>query len=140
MATREIRPPALAAVSFDMIGRGERIRTPDLSVPNSIPALLLSGTAGTLGKNSIELRAGRVATGPTLHRSPEQLGDEELRQYFLYLANEKKIARPTATIALCGLKFFYEQTLKQHWPSLRLVSRAGFVRPPEPLCEAMGKH
>ncbi len=57
-------------------------------------------------------------------RSPEQLGDEELRQYFLYLTNEKKIARPTATIALCGLKFFYEQTLKQPWPTLR------FVRPP----------
>lgn len=58
------------------------------------------------------------------HRSPEQLSDEELRQYFLYLANEKKIARPTATIALCGIKFFYEQTLKQEWPTLR------FVRPP----------
>ena len=58
------------------------------------------------------------------HRSPEQLSDEELRQYFLYLANEKKIARPTATIALCGIKFFYEQTLKQPWPTLR------FVRPP----------
>ncbi|MDQ3666130.1 MAG: phage integrase N-terminal SAM-like domain-containing protein [Acidobacteriota bacterium] len=58
------------------------------------------------------------------HRSPDRLGDEELRQYFLYLANEKKIARPTATIALCGIKFFYEQTLKQPWPTLR------FVRPP----------
>ncbi|HKZ80861.1 MAG TPA: site-specific integrase [Pyrinomonadaceae bacterium] len=57
-------------------------------------------------------------------RSPEQLGNEELRQYFLYLTNEKKIARPTATIALCGIKFFYEQTLKQPWPTLR------FVRPP----------
>ena len=58
------------------------------------------------------------------HRSPDQLSDEDLRQYFLYLANEKKIARPTATIALCGIKFFYEQTLKQPWPTLR------FVRPP----------
>ena len=58
------------------------------------------------------------------HRSPEQLSEEELRQYFLYLTNEKKIARPTATIALCGIKFLYEQTLKQPWPTLR------FVRPP----------
>ena len=57
-------------------------------------------------------------------RSPDQLSDEELRQYFLYLTNEKKLARPTATIALCGIKFFYEQTLKQAWPTLR------FVRPP----------
>jgi len=58
------------------------------------------------------------------HRSPEQLSDEELRQYFLYLTSEKKIARPTATIALCGIKFFYEQTLKQPRLTLR------FVRPP----------
>jgi len=58
------------------------------------------------------------------HRRPEQLSDEDLSQYFLYLANEKKIARPTATIALCGIKFFYEQTLQQPWPTLR------FVRPP----------
>jgi integrase/recombinase XerD len=58
------------------------------------------------------------------HRSPDQLGDEELRQYFLYLTNEKKIARPTATIALCGIKFFYEQTVKQPWPTLRFVRPA----------------
>ena len=47
-------------------------------------------------------------------RSPDQLSDQELRQYFLSLANEKKLARPTTTIALCGSKFFCEQTLKQH--------------------------
>ena len=57
-------------------------------------------------------------------RRPDQLSDEELRQYFLYLTNEKKIARPTATIALCGIKFFYEQTLKQPWPTLRFVRPA----------------
>jgi site-specific recombinase XerD len=34
------------------------------------------------------------------------------------------LARPTTTIALCGIKFCYEQTLKQPWPTLR------FVRPP----------
>jgi hypothetical protein len=56
------------------------------------------------------------------HRSPKQLSDEDLRQYFLYLTNEKKLARPTTTIALCGLKFFYQQTLKQPWPTLSLLS------------------
>lgn len=58
------------------------------------------------------------------HRSPDQLSEEDLRTYFLYLANEKKAARATATIALCGIKFFFEQTLHQDWPTLR------FVRPP----------
>ncbi len=57
-------------------------------------------------------------------RSPDQLTEEDLRQYFLYLANEKKVARATATIALCGIKFFYEQTLQRQWPTLP------FVRPP----------
>ena len=34
LATNEIRPPMMAAVNFDLNGRGERIRTSDLSVPN----------------------------------------------------------------------------------------------------------
>lgn len=55
------------------------------------------------------------------HTSPDQLGEEHLRQYFLYLANEKKVARATATIALCGIKFFYEQTLQHQWPTLKLI-------------------
>ena len=59
------------------------------------------------------------------HRtSPDQLSEEDLRRYFLYLANEKKVARATATIALCGIKFFFEHTLQRNWPTLR------FVRPP----------
>src|SRR5438034_4096529 len=41
------------------------------------------------------------------HRSPDHLTEEDLRQYFLYLANEKKVARATATIALCGIRFFF---------------------------------
>jgi integrase/recombinase XerD len=55
------------------------------------------------------------------HTSPEKLTEEDLRQYFLYLANEKKVARATATIALCGIKFFYEHTLHQNWTTLRFV-------------------
>ena len=55
------------------------------------------------------------------HASPDQLREEHLRQYFLYLANEKKVARATATIALCAIKFLYEQTLRRQWPTLRLI-------------------
>jgi integrase/recombinase XerD len=36
------------------------------------------------------------------HKSPDQITDEELRQYFLYLRNEKRVARSTATLALCA--------------------------------------
>lgn len=57
-------------------------------------------------------------------RSPDQLTEEDLRQYFLHLANEKKVARATATIALCGIRFFFTHTLQRDWTTLR------FVRPP----------
>lgn len=58
------------------------------------------------------------------HTSPDQLTEEHLRQYFLYLANEKKVARATATIALCGIKFFYERTVQRPWPTLQLIRPA----------------
>lgn len=58
------------------------------------------------------------------HTRPDRLTEEDLRRYFLYLANEKKVARATATIALCGIKFFYEHTLQRNWTTLR------FIRPP----------
>src|SRR6266852_3830667 len=58
------------------------------------------------------------------HRSPDQLTEDDLRQYFLYLANEKKVARATATIALCGIRFFFEQTLRREWTTLRFVRPA----------------
>src|SRR3712207_9056193 len=45
-------------------------------------------------------------------KPPDQLSDEELRQYFLYLRNEKRVARATSTQALCAIKFFYEHTLR----------------------------
>jgi site-specific recombinase XerD len=58
------------------------------------------------------------------HRPPDQLGDEELRCYFLYLTHEKKVARPTTTIAVCGIKFFHETTLGRHFTVLDLVRPA----------------
>jgi len=47
--------------------------------------------------------------------SPEQLSEEQIRKYFVHLTCERKLARPTVTIALCGIKFFYEKTLKRDW-------------------------
>jgi len=56
-------------------------------------------------------------------KSPDHIDEEEIRSYFLYVKNEKKWARPTCTIAICGIKFFWEQTLKRDW------SIVGLVRP-----------
>ena len=59
------------------------------------------------------------------HKSPAQITEEELRDYFLYLKNVKHASRSASTIALCGIKFFYEHTLKRDWTTLT------FVRPPQ---------
>ncbi len=58
-------------------------------------------------------------------KSPDQINEEELRQYFLFLKNEKHAARATCTIALCGIKFFYERTLGRAWKTFE------FLRPPK---------
>ena len=54
-------------------------------------------------------------------KSPAELGPEEIRAYQVYLTNEKKRSRSTMTIALCGIKFFYQHTLKRDWTTLYLV-------------------
>lgn len=56
-----------------------------------------------------------------LKKSPGSIEEKELREYFLYLKNEKQVADSTFSIALCGIKFFYEQTLKKEWHTLELV-------------------
>lgn len=54
-------------------------------------------------------------------RSPDQLSEAELRQYFLFLLKEKKVAESTFRIHLYGIKSFYEMTLQRPWPVLTLV-------------------
>ncbi len=49
------------------------------------------------------------------HKSPEQLGPEQVRQYQLYLLNEKKLAWQTLQVRMAALKFLYTRTLKQTW-------------------------
>jgi integrase/recombinase XerD len=54
-------------------------------------------------------------------KSPDLISEEELRQYFLYVKNVKQYSRSASTIALCGIKFFFEQTLHRDWTTLRFV-------------------
>jgi integrase/recombinase XerD len=55
------------------------------------------------------------------HRPPDQLSDEELRQYFLYVRNAKKVAESPFRIHLYGIRFFYALTRKRPWPVFDLV-------------------
>jgi integrase len=54
-------------------------------------------------------------------KTPGQLTEENLRDYFLYGKNVKKWSRATSTVALCGIKFFYDNTLKRAWPTLLFI-------------------
>lgn len=55
------------------------------------------------------------------HRSPDQLNEEEIRRFFLHLINERKAARSTTTLYLCGIKFFCETTLGRKFPVFDLI-------------------
>lgn len=55
------------------------------------------------------------------HKPPDQVTEEELRQYFLYLTDEKQVSPSTLRIALSGIKFLYRHTLGRDWPTLDLV-------------------
>src|SRR6266446_7749876 len=49
------------------------------------------------------------------HKSPDKMGSEEIRQYQLYLLDERKLAWSTFVQRTAALKFFYTRTLKQNW-------------------------
>ncbi len=48
-------------------------------------------------------------------KSPEELGERELKEYLLYLINDKKLPEGTYRNYYSGLKFLYKHTLKREW-------------------------
>jgi len=48
-------------------------------------------------------------------RSPEGLGPRDIRDYQVYLTNEKKLAPKSISIATAALRFLYTVTLKRPW-------------------------
>jgi integrase/recombinase XerD len=55
------------------------------------------------------------------NKLPDQITENEIKEYFLYLKNVRKYGRSASTLAMCGIKFFYTFTLKRDWPTLTLV-------------------
>ena len=48
-------------------------------------------------------------------RPADQLGPEQIRQFQLYLVNDKKVSWSSFNHAVCGLRFLYEVTLGRPW-------------------------
>ena len=55
------------------------------------------------------------------HKPPDEIGEEELRQYLLYLQNEKRVSASTMTVTLCAIRFLYQHTLQREWRLLDLA-------------------
>lgn len=49
------------------------------------------------------------------HKSPGQMGPEEIRQYQLHLLDVRKVSWSTFLQRTAALRFFYTRTLKQDW-------------------------
>jgi hypothetical protein len=61
--------------------------------------------------NCSNITTTRLATLPSRNSA---------RDYLLYGKNVKKWDR-AVTVALCGIKFFYENTIKHPWPTLLFI-------------------
>jgi integrase/recombinase XerD len=49
------------------------------------------------------------------HTSPERLGPEQVREYLLYLINQRKVSANSLQVHRAALHFLYVKTLKQPW-------------------------
>jgi integrase/recombinase XerD len=61
------------------------------------------------------------------HKPPDQITEEEVREYFLYLKNIKQHATSTLRVKYCGIRFLYEYTLQKKWSILE-IAHVGNVR------------
>jgi len=76
------------------------------------------------------------------HRSPDQLGAEDIRQYQLFLIQEKKLAWSSYNQIVCALRFFYAKTLKrafllQEIPFPRMEQRLPTILSPEEVAKIL---
>ena len=55
------------------------------------------------------------------HRSPDQLSEQDLRDYFTYLVEKKRVGSSTLRAAIFGVKFLFDKTLQRPWPTLKLL-------------------
>jgi integrase/recombinase XerD len=52
-------------------------------------------------------------------QAPDQLTETQLRQYLLYLKNDRLFAPSSLIVAACGIKFFYTHTAPRDWKTLQ---------------------
>jgi integrase/recombinase XerD len=53
------------------------------------------------------------------HSRPDRLSEQQVREYFLHLKNDRKFASASLGIAYSGIKFFFSHTVTRDWPTLQ---------------------
>jgi site-specific recombinase XerD len=54
-------------------------------------------------------------------RSPDLLGEEDIRRFFLHLRDERHASDSTLNVYFSAIRFFFEKTLGRNWSILNLV-------------------
>jgi integrase len=54
-------------------------------------------------------------------KPPDRITEPELREYLLFLRNERKVSPSALKIAVCGIGFFYRHTIPRDWDTLKNI-------------------
>jgi integrase/recombinase XerD len=54
-------------------------------------------------------------------KTPDQITEEDLQQYFLHRRNVDHWSPATLRICYCGIRFFFEHVLRRNWHTLALI-------------------
>jgi site-specific recombinase XerD len=55
------------------------------------------------------------------NRSPDELSQEDIREFFVYLSQTRHLAKSTIRVHLFAIKFLFRHTLQRPWPVLDLM-------------------
>ena len=55
------------------------------------------------------------------HRSPDQLSEQEVREFFVHLTKTRHLGHSILHVYLCAIKFLLQKTLNRPWPVLNLI-------------------
>ncbi len=56
------------------------------------------------------------------HKPPDQISEQEFREYLLYLKNERRYSPSSLKVAASGILFFYTHTVPRDWPTFKTLS------------------
>jgi len=76
-------------------------------------------------------------------QSPDQLNDDDLRQFFLHLSEVRRLAKSTIRLHVFAIRFLYRHTLQRPWPVLDLLQvrqerRLPVVLSTQEVCRLLG--